>query len=113
MPQPSIMQALMEVIQERKRRDPGERSYVVELMRGGVAKIGGKIIEEAAEVVEAGDEPGEAGRDHLIKEVADLVFHAMVMLGYRDTTWEEVEAELARRLGISGIVEKESRGRAS
>jgi phosphoribosyl-ATP pyrophosphohydrolase len=109
----SIMQALMEVIQERKRREPGERSYVVELMRGGVAKIGGKIVEEAAEVVEAGDEPGEAGRDHLIKEVADLVFHAMVMLGYRDTTWDEVEAELARRFGISGIVEKESRGRSS
>ncbi len=113
MPQPSIMQALMEVIQERKRREPGERSYVVELMRGGVAKIGGKIVEEAAEVVEAGDEPGDAGRDHLIKEVADLVFHAMVLLGYRDTTWDEVEAELARRFGISGIAEKESRDQSS
>jgi len=113
MPQPSIMQALMEVIQERKRREPGERSYVVELMRGGVAKIGGKIVEEAAEVVEAGDEPGDAGREHLIKEVADLVFHAMVLLGYRDTTWDAVEAELARRFGIGGIVEKESRGRSS
>jgi phosphoribosyl-ATP pyrophosphohydrolase len=107
------MQALMEVIQERRRREPGERSYVVELMRGGVAKIGGKIVEEAAEVVEAGDEPGDTGRNHLIKEVADLVFHAMVMLGYRDTTWDEVEAELARRFGISGIVEKESRDRSS
>jgi phosphoribosyl-ATP pyrophosphohydrolase len=113
MTQPSIMQALMDVIQERKRREPGERSYVVELMRGGVAKIGGKIVEEAAEVVEAGDEPGEPGREHLIKEVADLVFHAMVLLGYRDTTWDEVEAELARRFGISGIVEKESRDQSS
>jgi phosphoribosyl-ATP pyrophosphohydrolase len=113
MAQPSIMQALMEVIQERKTREPGERSYVVELMRGGVAKIGGKIVEEAAEVVEAGDEPGDAGRDHLIKEVADLVFHAMVLLGYRDTTWHEVEAELARRFGIGGIVEKQSRGQTS
>jgi phosphoribosyl-ATP pyrophosphohydrolase len=113
MPQQSIMQALMEVIRERKGREPGERSYVVELMRGGVAKIGGKIVEEAAEVVEAGDEPGDVGRDHLIKEVADLVFHAMVLLGYRDTTWDDVEAELARRFGISGIVEKGSRGRSS
>jgi phosphoribosyl-ATP pyrophosphohydrolase len=113
MPQPAIMQALMEVIQERRTREPGERSYVVDLMRGGVAKIGGKIVEEAAEVVEAGDEPGDVGRAHLIKEVADLVFHAMVLLGYREATWDEVEAELGRRFGISGIDEKESRGRTS
>ncbi len=45
----------------------------------------------------------------MVKEVADLVFHAMVMLGCRDATWSEVEAELARRFGISGIDEKESR----
>jgi phosphoribosyl-ATP pyrophosphohydrolase len=113
MRKPTIMQALMGVIQERKAREPGERSYVVDLMRGGVAKIGGKIVEEAAEVVEAGDEPGDAGRDHLVKEVADLVFHAMVLLGYRDATWDEVEAELGRRFGISGIAEKEARGRKS
>jgi phosphoribosyl-ATP pyrophosphohydrolase len=113
MSQASIMQSLMTVILERKTREPGERSYVVELMRGGVAKIGGKIVEEAAEVVEAGDEPGDVGRAHLVKEVADLVFHAMVMLGYRDATWDDVEAELARRFGIGGIVEKESRGRSS
>lgn len=110
MAESSIMQALMNVIHERKAREPAERSYVVELMRGGVAKIGGKIVEEAAEVVEAGDEPGDSGRDHLIKEVADLVFHAMVLLGYRDLDWDDVEAELARRFGISGLVEKESRG---
>src|SRR5579875_1805922 len=97
MREPTIMQALTGVIRERKDREPGERSYVVDLLRGGVAKIGGKIVEEAAEVVEAGDEPGEVGREHLIKEVADLVFHAMVMLAHRDASWDEVEAELARR----------------
>jgi hypothetical protein len=37
----------------------------------------------------------------------------MVLLGYRDATWDQVEAELARRFGISGIVEKELRGRTS
>ena len=113
MREPSVMQALMGVIRERKDRASDERSYVVELMRGGVAKMGGKIVEEAAEVVEAGDEPGDAGRAHLVKEVADLVFHAMVLLGYRDAAWDDVEAELARRFGISGIAEKESRGRSS
>ena len=105
----SIMNALMEVIAERKAKPPAERSYVADLMRGGVAKIGAKIVEEAAEVVEAGDEPGEAGSEHLVREVADLVFHAAVLLGYRDVSWSAVENELARRFGISGIAEKEAR----
>jgi phosphoribosyl-ATP pyrophosphohydrolase len=109
----SIMTALMGVISERKANPPAEPSYVVNLMRGGVAKIGAKIVEEAAEVVEAGDESGDAGRTHLVKEVADLVFHTAVLLGYREIPWAEVEAELARRFGISGISEKESRGRPS
>jgi phosphoribosyl-ATP pyrophosphohydrolase len=105
----SIMTALLGVIAERKANPPREPSYVVDLLRGGVPKIGGKIIEEAAEVVEAGAEEGEAGRAHLVKEVADLVFHSAVLLGYRDIAWSEVEAELARRFGTSGITEKASR----
>jgi phosphoribosyl-ATP pyrophosphohydrolase len=111
MVQSSIMAALMSVIVDRKNNPPGEPSYVVSLMRGGVAKIGSKIVEEAAEVIEAGDEPGDAGREHLVKEVADLVFHTAVLLAHRDLAWSDVEAELARRFGISGITEKESRSR--
>ena len=109
----SIMKALMEVIADRKANPPAERSYVVDLMRGGVGKIGAKIVEEAIEVVEAGDEPGQSGGDHLVNEVADLVFHVAVLLGYRDLPWSAVENELARRFGISGIAEKESRERSS
>jgi phosphoribosyl-ATP pyrophosphohydrolase len=109
MPDSSIMDAIMSVIADRKANPPAERSYVVSLLSGGIAKIGAKIIEEAAEVVEAGDEPGDAGRDHLVKEAADLVFHTAVLLGYRDLPWSAVEAELARRFGTSGITEKESR----
>jgi phosphoribosyl-ATP pyrophosphohydrolase len=105
----SIMTDLMAVIAARRASSDPSSSYVASLIHGGVAKIGAKIIEEAAEVVEAGDEPGEAGREHLVKEVADLVFHASVLLGTRDLHWNDVEAELARRFGISGIVEKASR----
>ena len=110
-PELSILSRLMEVIAERKAQPQAERSYVVSLLNVGVAKIGGKIIEEAAEVVEAADEPGETGRAHLVHEVADLVFHTLVVLGHRDIPWADVEAELARRFGIGGIVEKEARGR--
>ena len=111
MAEQSMMDALMQVIAKRKANPPSERSYVAALLQGGVAKIGAKIIEEAAEVVEAGDEPGDEGREHLVREVADLVFHAAVLLGYRDLSWNAVENELARRFGISGIAEKEARGR--
>jgi phosphoribosyl-ATP pyrophosphohydrolase len=105
----AIMTSLMGVIAERKARIGGEPSYVATLMKGGPAAIGAKIVEEAAEVVEASDEPGDAGRDHLVKEVADLVFHTAVLLGYRDIGWDAVEAELARRFGVSGIAEKAAR----
>jgi phosphoribosyl-ATP pyrophosphohydrolase len=104
-----ILSELMAVIARRKASAQTEISYVASLMAGGVAKIGAKIREEAAEVVEAAGEPGDAGGEHLVREVADLVFHAMVLLGYRDLHWNQVEAELARRARTSGIAEKASR----
>lgn len=104
-----IMTTLMDVIADRKARASSESSYVAGLMQSGAAAIGAKILEEAAEVVEAGDEPGDAGREHLVKEVADLVFHAAVLLGHRDIGWDAVEDELRRRFGIGGLVEKAAR----
>lgn len=103
-----ILQQLMAVIEDRKRNPP-EKSYTTSLFAGGIEKIAGKITEEAAEVNEAADEPGEEGRQHLIREAADLTYHLMVMLAHRDATLSEVEAELGRRFGISGIDEKASR----
>jgi phosphoribosyl-ATP pyrophosphohydrolase len=113
MAEPSVVSSLMEVIAARKARPPAERSYVVSLLRGGIPKIGAKIVEEAGEVVAAADEPGEAGRAHLVHEVADLVFHTLVLLGHQDIPWSDVEAELARRFGVGGITEKESRTRGT
>jgi phosphoribosyl-ATP pyrophosphohydrolase len=110
MPEASIMKALMDVIIDRKNNPPAEPSYVVKLLHDGNAAIGSKIVEEAEEVVEAAEELGAAGRVHLIKETADLVFHTAVMLGFHGIMWSEVEAELAKRFGISGIAEKQSRG---
>lgn len=102
------LQQLMAVILDRQA-NPSERSYTTKLLSGGVDKIGGKISEEAAEVVEAAGEPGEEGRQHLIYEAGDLLYHLLVMLAARGTNLAEVEAELARRFGMSGIEEKESR----
>jgi phosphoribosyl-ATP pyrophosphohydrolase len=104
----SIFAQLMAVIESRKAEMP-EHSYTTRLFRGGVPKIGEKITEEAAEVVEAAGEPGDEGRSHLIREAGDLVYHLFVMLGHREIALSEVEAELAKRFGISGLDEKASR----
>lgn len=105
----SILNRLMAVIEDRKLNPPS-KSYTTSLFQGGVAKIGAKILEEAREVVEASHEHGDEGRQHLIYEAGDLLYHLFVMLGHRDVRLAEVEAELARRFGISGIDEKASRG---
>jgi phosphoribosyl-ATP pyrophosphohydrolase len=89
--------------------NPSDKSYTSQLLAGGVAKIGGKITEEAAEVVEAAAEPGEAGREHLIREAGDLVYHLLVMLHQRNCSFADLEAELARRSGVSGLEEKAAR----
>ena len=89
--------------------NPLERSYTSQLLAGGVEKIGAKIVEEAAEVVEAAAEPGDAGRQHFIREVGDLMYHLLVMLRYRGCSLADVETELERRFGVSGIEEKASR----
>ena len=98
----------MTVIQDRKD-NPSDRSYTTSLFRGGVDKIGAKILEEAQEVVEAAQDTEDPGGQHLINESADLMYHLCVLLGFREVRIEQVNAELARRFGISGIDEKESR----
>jgi phosphoribosyl-ATP pyrophosphohydrolase len=89
--------------------NPNEKSYTSQLLAGGVEKIGAKIVEEAAEVVEAAGEAGKKGREHFIREVGDLVYHLLVLMQYKECTLVDLEAELARRFGVSGLEEKESR----
>ena len=105
-----VLDALMATITER-RDNPPERSYTTSLFSGGVERIGAKITEEAAEVVEAaGEGTDQAALDHLTYEAADLIYHLFVMLRYRDIDLADVTNELQRRFGISGLDEKESRG---
>lgn len=94
---------------ESRKANPSEKSYTSQLLAGGTKRIGAKITEEAAEVVEAAGEPGDAGREHLVREAADLIYHLLVLLAHRVSSLDEVEAELARRFGISGLEEKASR----
>lgn len=99
----------LELTIHTRQASPDEKSYTAKLLAGGVEKIGGKLIEEAAEVVEAAGEEGEEGRQHTIYEAGDVIYHLMVLLASRGVKLAEVEAELARRFGVSGLEEKESR----
>jgi phosphoribosyl-ATP pyrophosphohydrolase len=103
-----ILGRLDAALAHRRDGDPAT-SYTASLYAGGVAAISDKISEEAAEVVEAAGESDDA---HLIHEVADLWFHTMVLLQLRQLDTSAVQAELARRFGVSGIEEKAARGNA-
>ncbi len=66
------------------------------MLEAGENEILKKIGEEAVEVIIAAKGEGD-GR--VLYEMADLIYHAMVLLAARDLTWSDVEAELARRFG--------------
>jgi phosphoribosyl-ATP pyrophosphohydrolase len=93
-------------------------SYVAKLMKKGDDAILKKIGEESTELVMAAKDSranvieGRFNSEYqskLIGEVADLWFHSLVLLGHFELSSKEVLAELGRREGMSGIVEKESR----
>ena len=99
------LKKLAEILEQRKNAQADE-SYVASLYEAGLEKILAKISEEAGETVEAAR---EEDTDHLIHEVADLWFHCMVLLAQKNVSHEDVLAELNKRFGISGLVEKAQR----
>lgn len=100
-----VLRALDAILAARRDGDPG-RSYTASLYAGGVAAISAKIAEESEEVIEAA---GEDDDSHLVHEVADLWFHCLVLLQSRGLDSSAVQAELARRFGVSGHEEKAAR----
>lgn len=106
------LDALEETIRQRAA-EPSENSYTSKLLKGELSVLGGKVLEEAAELIEAAEEEGDAGRSHFVYEAGDLLYHTLVMLRRRGVELAEVEAELARRFGISGLEEKASRKQQS
>lgn len=106
----SVLAELMAVIEDRHQKLP-PKSYTTTLFQAGTSKIGGKVLEEAAEVVGASFEPGEDGRTHVVREAADVLYHLFVLMVHKQVSLAEVEAELAKRFGISGLDEKAARSR--
>ena len=100
-----ILEALEGVIAARKGESP-DRSYTSRLLAGGVSKVGGKVTEEAGELVQAAAAETDA---RVVSEAADLIYHALVLLACRGLSLAQVENELARRFGVSGLDEKAAR----
>lgn len=101
----SEIQTLAATIQSRKGADP-DSSWTAKLLAKGPEKCAEKFGEEAIEAI---IEAVKGDRVKLVSEAADVLFHLLVMLAARDVTLAEVEAELARRAGTSGIAEKAAR----
>ena len=101
----SVFEQLSATIESRKTASP-DSSYVAKLFHKGADSILKKIGEEATEVVIAAK---DENREQIVYESADLLFHLMVMLARYDLTLADVAEELARREGLSGLVEKANR----
>jgi len=97
---------LANTIAARKDADPDD-SWTAKLLAKGPEKCAEKFGEEAIEAI---IEAVKGDRAALTAEAADVLYHLLVMLAARDITLADVEAELARREGQSGIAEKARRG---
>ena len=101
----TILTELESVLTERKTA-AADSSYVASLYAKGIDTILKKIGEEATETVIAGK---AEDKQQIIYEMADLWFHCLVFLSQQGLSHEQVLNELARRFGLSGIDEKNSR----
>lgn len=89
----AILQKVFAVILDRKRNPMGG-SYTCKLLDGGREGILKKIGEEASELI-IGSMEGDPSQ--ITYEVADLIYHLLVLLGFHDIPLEAVYKELNRR----------------
>ncbi len=104
-PAADLIEALYAVIESRRGADPDE-SYVARTLAGGTAKVAQKLGEEAVETVVAAL---GGGRDEVVRESADLIFHLLMLWADAGVRPAEVFAELERRRGTSGLAETAAR----
>ena len=94
-----------DVILKRKQSSP-DKSYVAYLMDNGTDMILKKICEESAEVIIAAKNENKTEQIH---ELADLLFHMLVLMGHNGITLTDISQELEKRFGQSGFDEKSNR----
>jgi phosphoribosyl-ATP pyrophosphohydrolase/phosphoribosyl-AMP cyclohydrolase len=100
-----VIDELYHTILDRKNADP-ETSWTAKLLSKGDNTILKKVVEEAGEFSFAVKDDDE---EEIIYECADLTYHVLVALGHKNISPDRIKQELARRFGMSGIAEKNSR----
>lgn len=88
-----ILEETFAVIKDREDEMP-EDSYTASLFENGINQISQKVIEEAGEVAIAGV---NGDNDQVVREVADLVYHTLVLLAATKVKPDEVWKELRNR----------------
>ncbi len=101
----AVLDRLWQVVLERRTADPA-LSHSARLLRRGTAKVAQKFGEEAVECL---IEAVAGNRDALVSESADVLYHLLLLWVDAGVPPSAVWAELERREGVSGIVEKASR----
>ena len=101
----AVLAAVLATVERRKLTMPPD-SYVAGLLRRGTDAIACKLAEECGESIKAAR---EQTAHQLTKELCDLLFHMMVLMADKDITLADLENELRRRHGISGLEEKARR----
>ena len=89
----TVLSDVMATILDRKA-NPREGSYTNYLFDKGIDKILKKVGEECTEIVIAAKNPD---KEEIKYEIADFLYHVMVLMAERGVTWEEIMEELARR----------------
>lgn len=101
----NVIDKLYHILQDRKTKDK-DSSYTASLYAKGENTIGKKIVEEAAEFAFA---IKDKRSDEIVYECADLIYHALVGLSYKDISPDRIMQELNRRFAMSGLEEKAQR----
>lgn len=101
--EPFSAEGLYRLLQSRKAELP-EGSYTTYLFQKGIDKILKKVGEECTEVIIAGK---AADRAETVYEIADLMYHVMVLMVEMGIPVEDITAELASRHVIDRKVKQE------
>ncbi|MCL2254580.1 MAG: bifunctional phosphoribosyl-AMP cyclohydrolase/phosphoribosyl-ATP diphosphatase HisIE [Lachnospiraceae bacterium] len=88
-----VLETVMHIINDRKV-NPKEGSYTNYLFDKGLDKILKKVGEEATEIIIAAKNPNA---NEIKYEIADFLYHLMVLMAEQDVNWDEIMEELSKR----------------
>ena len=91
---PDFLRELEQVIRARLESQ-APQSYTARLVAAGKARVAQKVAEEAVETALAS--ATDAGRNAIVGEAADLVYHLLVLLAVEGLDLADVTAELEAR----------------